>query len=129
MIEKVRSQNVVQVITDNASVCKAARMLIETQFSTISWTLCVVHTLNLALKNICAARNIKANQIVYDECSGINTVASDVFVIKNFINNYSMRPHIYLQCCDLKLLSAAETRFAAVIVVLKRFFQVKRGLK
>jgi hypothetical protein len=36
---------------------------------------------------------------------------------------------MYLQCCDLKLLSAAETCFASVISVLRRFLQVKRGLK
>jgi hypothetical protein len=52
-----------------------------------------------------------------------------VFVIKKIINNHSMQVHMYLQCCDQKLLSAVETRFAFVIIVLKRFFQVKRGLK
>jgi Protein of unknown function (DUF 659) len=51
---------VVQVITDNAPVCKAAGMLIETQYPNIFWTPCVVHTVNLALNNICAARNTKA---------------------------------------------------------------------
>jgi hypothetical protein len=40
-----------------------------------------------------------------------------------------MRLHMYLQYCDLKLLSAAETRFASVIIILRRFLQVKRGLK
>ncbi|XP_047309896.1 uncharacterized protein LOC124913349 [Impatiens glandulifera] len=57
VIMQVGPQNVVQVITDNAPVCKAAGMLIETMYSHIFWTPCVVHTLNLALKNICAAKN------------------------------------------------------------------------
>jgi hypothetical protein len=52
-----------------------------------------------------------------------------VFVIIFFINNHSMRVHMYLQCCDQKLLSAIETRFASIIIVLKRFFQVKEDLK
>jgi Protein of unknown function (DUF 659) len=43
---------VVQVITDNVPVCKAAGMLIETQYPNIFWTPCVVHTVNLALNNI-----------------------------------------------------------------------------
>jgi hypothetical protein len=103
--------------------------LIETQYPNIFWTPCVVFTLNLALKNICAARNTEANQIVYNECSWISIIASDVIIIKNFINNHVMRLHMYLQCCDLKLLSAAETHFASVIIVLRRFLQVKRGLK
>ena len=32
-------------------------MLIEAEFPSIYWIPCVVHTLNLALKNICAAKN------------------------------------------------------------------------
>jgi Protein of unknown function (DUF 659) len=84
---------VVQVITNNVSVCKAARMLIESQFPIIFWTPCVVHTLNLVLKNICVARNTKTNQIVYDKSSWINIITSDVLIIKNFINNHSMQLH------------------------------------
>nr|GFA81777.1 hAT dimerization domain, ribonuclease H-like domain protein [Tanacetum cinerariifolium] len=34
--------------------CKAAGQLIESQFPHIYWTPCVVHTLNLAVKNICS---------------------------------------------------------------------------
>ncbi|KAH7575229.1 hypothetical protein JRO89_XS02G0066300 [Xanthoceras sorbifolium] len=45
-------QNVVQVIADNAAACKAAGLLVEAKFQHIFWTPCVVHTLNLALKNI-----------------------------------------------------------------------------
>ena len=53
-IEEVGHQNVIQVITDNAPVCSAAGLLIESKYPNIFWTPCVVHTLNLALKNICA---------------------------------------------------------------------------
>ena len=48
VINEVGSQNVVQIITDNAPVCKAAGLLIEAEFQHIFWTPCVVHTLNLA---------------------------------------------------------------------------------
>ena len=68
VIHQVGDQNVVQVITDNAPNCKAAGDLIEGRFPHIYWTPCVVHTLNLALKNICAARNVEANQETYEEC-------------------------------------------------------------
>jgi len=63
---EVGSNNVVQIITDNAAVCKAAGMLIELEFSSIYWTPCVVHTLNLALKNIRATKNRKKNSVAYD---------------------------------------------------------------
>jgi Protein of unknown function (DUF 659) len=95
VVEEVGPQNMVQVITDDTPACKAPGMLIESQFSTIFWTHCVVHTLNLALKNICAVRNTEVNQIIYDECSWINIIASDVFIIKKIINNHSMRLHMY----------------------------------
>jgi len=60
-------KNVVQIITNNAAVCKAAGMIIESKFSSIYWTPCVVHTLNLALKNICAAKNTERNNDLYEE--------------------------------------------------------------
>ena len=63
---EVGSNNVVQIITDNAAVCEAAGMLIELEFSSIYWTPCVVHTLNLALKNIRATKNRKKNSVAYD---------------------------------------------------------------
>ena len=66
---KIGHENVVQVITDNASVMKSARALIEGEYPKIFWTPCVVHTLNLALKNICAAKNTEKNEVTYEECS------------------------------------------------------------
>ena len=55
-IEEVGHQNVIQGIIDNAPECSAGGLLIESKYSNIFWTPCVVHTLNLALKNICAQR-------------------------------------------------------------------------
>ncbi|GAV86752.1 LOW QUALITY PROTEIN: DUF659 domain-containing protein, partial [Cephalotus follicularis] len=52
VINEVMHTKVVQVIMDNASNCKGAGQLIEQDFPPIVWTPCVVHTLNLALKNI-----------------------------------------------------------------------------
>ncbi|GAV62857.1 DUF659 domain-containing protein [Cephalotus follicularis] len=64
-ILEVGPRNVVQVVTDYALLCKAAELLIETQYPHIFWTPCVVHPLNLALKNICAAKHIEANEVVW----------------------------------------------------------------
>ena len=65
VIEEVGAQNVVQVITDNASNCRAAGIIVEQKHPHIFWTPCVVHTLNLALKNICAPRD--AEDELHDE--------------------------------------------------------------
>ncbi|KAI3440221.1 uncharacterized protein J3R85_003841 [Psidium guajava] len=118
-IIEVGYENVVQVITDNASNCKGAGQLIEQEFPSIIWTPCVVHTLNLALKNICAAKNVEANEVVYEECSWITKIVDDVMQIKKFIMNHSMRLAIYNEFIHLKLLSVADTRFASMIVMLK----------
>ncbi|XP_068312172.1 uncharacterized protein [Pyrus communis] len=107
-IKEIGHENVVQVITDNAPVCKAAGLLIEAHYPHIFWTPCVVHTLNLALKSICTP---KQTEVSYDDCNWISTIASDAWSIKNFIMNHSMRLSIFNEHCKLKLLSIAETRF------------------
>jgi len=67
IIMEVEPNNVVQIITDNAIVCKVAGILIELEFPSIYWTHCVVHTLNLALKNICATKNTEKNSVAYHQ--------------------------------------------------------------
>ena len=68
-IKEIRHEKVVQVITDNANVMKSAGALTEGEYPKIFWTPCVVHTLNLDLKNICAAKNTEKNEVTYEECS------------------------------------------------------------
>eukprot|EP00253_Pinus_taeda_P025286 PITA_25286 len=51
-IESVGPHNVVQVITDNAQVCKAAGLIVEGRYDHIFWTPCAVHSLNLMLAKI-----------------------------------------------------------------------------
>ncbi|KAF5180325.1 hAT transposon superfamily [Thalictrum thalictroides] len=128
VILSVGPQNVVQVITDNAPVCRSAGLLIENQFPHIFWTPCVVHTLNLALKSICAAKNTQVNAETYEECSWITEVTGEVMAIKNFIVNHSMRLFMFNAHSQLKLLLVVETRFASSIIMLKRFKLIKQGL-
>ncbi|XP_057779725.1 uncharacterized protein LOC130998313 [Salvia miltiorrhiza] len=113
---------------DNARNCAAAGALVEGLYPTIVWTSCVVHTLNLALQNICAAKNIENNQETYALCSWITDVAADASMIKIFIMNHRMRLAIFNQFFSLKLLSIAATRFASIIVMLKRLKLLKRSL-
>ena len=128
-IQEIGPQKVVQVITDNAAACKAAGHNVEAKFWLIFWTPCVVHTLNLALKNICAPSTHPRYDDVMEQCGWISRVSSDASFIKNFIMNHAMRLSMYNNHCKLKLLSVADTRFASTIVMLKRFKTIKRGLK
>ncbi|XP_058212956.1 uncharacterized protein LOC131324830 [Rhododendron vialii] len=127
--EDVGPQNVVQVITDNAPVCSATGALIEGKYPKIFWTPCVVHTLNLALKNICAPKQTRGTAFAYNDCKWITSIVDDVADIKNFIMNHSMRLAIFNKFVPLKLLAVANTRFAFAVVMLKRFKLIKRGLQ
>ena len=61
--KEIGHEKVVQVIIVNASVMKFAKALFESGYPKIFWTPCIVHTLNLALKNICAAKNTEKNEV------------------------------------------------------------------
>ncbi|CAL2266067.1 unnamed protein product [Prunus armeniaca] len=115
-IREIGPQNVVQVITDNASACKAARQIIEAKYSHIFWTPCVVHTLNLALKNICTPK-ASPNNDVWGQCIWISDVADECWAVKNYIMNHQMRLAIFNHHSKLKFLSIADTRFASIIVI------------
>ncbi|XP_052620999.1 uncharacterized protein LOC111909277 [Lactuca sativa] len=129
VINEIGHENVVQIITDNAANCKAAGEIIESQFPHIYWTPCVVHTLNLALKNICSPRNVETNELTYEQCRWIKEVHEEAFAIKNFIMNHNMRLSIFTKFTPLRLLSVADTHFASIIVMLKRLKLIKRGLQ
>ena len=51
-IEEVGSENVVQVVTDNASNNMGAAKLLKLKRPTIFWTSCATHTVNLMLEGI-----------------------------------------------------------------------------
>lgn len=127
-IEEVGAENVVQIITDNAPVCKAAGSIAEETYPHIFWTPCVVHTLNLAQQSICAPKNTPSNEVVYLKCKWISDIAEDGFYIKKFIMNHSMRFAMFKEFVYLMFLSISETRFASVIVTLKRLKTIKKSL-
>ena len=127
VISEVGHQHVVQIITDNASVMKAAGSIVEAEYPHIFWSPCVVHTLNLALKNICAPKNSLQNEVAYNECNWIAQVSDEATFIRIFITNHSMRLAIFNSYSPLKLLAVVETRFASITIMLKILFQVKHN--
>ncbi|XP_021722603.1 uncharacterized protein LOC110690084 [Chenopodium quinoa] len=129
VIDEIGDQNVVQIITNNASNCKAAGELVVGRYPHIYWTPCVVHTLNLAMKSICAAKNVLNNVEVYDECHWITEVHADALFIKNYIMNHSMRLSMFNKFSPLKLLCIADTRFASIVCMLKRLKLLKTSLQ
>ncbi|XP_004288859.1 PREDICTED: uncharacterized protein LOC101292257 [Fragaria vesca subsp. vesca] len=128
-INEIGPDNVVQVVTDNAHVCSAAGAIVESTHPHIFWTPCVVHTLNLALKDLLKAKSYLPGEKVDEELGWLMDVYNDVWFIKNFMVNHNMRLSMYNDHCSLKLLQVAQTRFASHYVVLKRFRDVKSGLQ
>jgi hypothetical protein len=51
-IEEIGAEDIIQVVTDSASTCKAAGRLIEQRFAHITWTPCTPHCLDLLLEDI-----------------------------------------------------------------------------
>ncbi|PKU78650.1 hypothetical protein MA16_Dca014915 [Dendrobium catenatum] len=87
VIVMIGPSNIVQVITDNAPVCRAAGF---------HW---------------------------------ITVVADDAVLIRNFIMNHSMRLSMFNDFSHLRMLAVAETHFASVIIMLRRFKQIKNALQ
>ena len=85
-LQEIGPQKVVQLIIDNAAAYKAVGHIVEAKFRHIFWTTCMVHTLNLALKNICTPSTLPRYDDVIERCDWISRVSSDASFIKNFIN-------------------------------------------
>jgi len=83
VIENVGVDSCVQIITDNALVCKVVGIIVEAKYPQIFWTLCIFHSLNLALKSIAS----------YVTC--ISTLIDDVRHIQNFVQNHTNALTIY----------------------------------
>ena len=114
-------------------IAKGAGLLLQAEYSNIFWTPCVVHTLNLAMKNICEPKQPKDDEdpqsFVWCTLEFIIHVKFEAQMIKNFIMNHGMRLSIFNEFSPLKLLAIAETRFASMVCMLKRFVEVKRHLQ
>ncbi|XP_023888941.1 uncharacterized protein LOC112001006 [Quercus suber] len=103
-IKEIGHEKVAQVIIDNASVMKSVGALIE-------------------------AKNTKKSEVTYEECNWITRIGDDASFIHVFIMNNSMRLAMFNEFCPLKLLQVADTRFASVVVMLKRLKLIKRCLQ
>lgn len=97
MIEEVGVENVVQVVTDNAANCEAAGLMIAAKYKNIFWTPHIVHTLDLALKNICDQK--KKNFYLWF----IKELTDDTSFIKNFIMDHSMRLSMFNEFIQIGL--------------------------
>ena len=116
IIENVGVESCVQIITDNAPVCKVVGMIVEAKYPQIFWTPCIVHSLNLALESI-------ASYVPW-----IGNVIEDACYIRNFVQNHTNALTIYKEHTHLPLLKIVDTWFASSFIMLKRLREVKAAL-
>lgn len=63
------------------------------------------------------------------ECRCVSNIVGDIMQIKHFIMNHSLKIAILKEFPTLKYISLANTLFAWVVVMLRRFRLVKHGLQ
>ncbi|XP_037480540.1 uncharacterized protein LOC119357827 [Triticum dicoccoides] len=104
VVEEIGSENVVQVITDNASNVKGAGLMIQAKYTNIYWTPCIVHCLNLVLKEIC---DPKMHDEDFEVLNFIKEVSELALFVKNFIMTHGMRLSMLNEFSKLKFLHIA----------------------
>ncbi|ERN03513.1 uncharacterized protein LOC18431659 [Amborella trichopoda] len=127
MVAEVGPTSVVQIITDNSPICRVAGQRVEGMHPYIFWTPCVIHTLNLALKNICSPDDERKAE-KYLHCQWIRDLDRDVKMIRSFVVDHNAVLTIYSQYPTLRLLSVTESRFASTVIIVKRIKEVKPAL-
>eukprot|EP00253_Pinus_taeda_P035917 PITA_35917 len=98
VIKDVGVDSCVQIITNNAPVCKAVGMIVEAKYPQVFWTPCIVHSLNLALKSI-------ASDVLW-----ISNIIENAQHIRNFVQNHTNAFTIYKEYNNLSLLKIVDTR-------------------
>ncbi|KAL4205529.1 hypothetical protein AMTRI_Chr01g137760 [Amborella trichopoda] len=99
---------------------KSAGLIIEATHPHIFWTPCVVHTLNLALKNLCSPADTPENRDRYEEFKWIVKIDKDVRAIRNFVVNHELALTIFNWHSRLQMLGVEETRFASSIIMVRQ---------
>ena len=115
-IREVGKENVVQVISDNASSCVRMGSLLESEFPNIVWTPCATHSLDLLLEDIgqlpwMKSIMMKANTIVRFFCKKRNA--------RKFFSAHS----------NLAILRPSKTRFGVMYLVIQRLLKVWHPLE
>ncbi|KAJ9546639.1 hypothetical protein OSB04_019182 [Centaurea solstitialis] len=113
----VGEKNVVQMVTDNAANYKLAGSYLCKRYTSITWSPCAAHCLNLVLKDVSELDKVKS----------LVTLASRVTV---FIYNHKW-PLKWLRKRDgwTEIIRPGATRFGTAFIVLKSLYDHKSDLQ
>ena len=109
-------ENVVHVITNNASNCVGAGKLIMEKYNKIYWTPCAAHCLDLMLHDLA-------------KFPWVNETIRRAKTISNFIINHRLTLNIYRKNASKELLRPCDTRFATFYITLKRVVEEKASVR
>jgi len=115
-IREVGADNVIQVITDSAVVCKAAGRLVEQEFSWITWTPCTPHCLDLLLEDV-------------GKLSWAAKVVAEAKAVVKFITNHHQNQALFRKKFVLDLLKPGDMHFATNFIMLDRMLEVREALQ
>ncbi|CAM8978732.1 unnamed protein product [Rhodiola kirilowii] len=117
MVERVGEENVIQVVSDNASNYVAAGKLLEKRRKHLFWTPCAAHCIDLMLEDIGKIPRIKGaikNAII------LNSYIYTHVGVLNLMRKYTMKR---------ELLRPAITRFATTFITFKSLYDQKANLR
>ena len=115
-IESYGMENVVQVITDSAPNCVAARNILEHQYPNIVFSPCTAHCLDLLLNDLA-------------KLPWLRDIISDSRNIVKFITTHQYSQACFRNHSNLELLKPGETRFCTNFIMLQRLRTVKDALQ
>ena len=116
-IQKIRPENVIQVVTDSASNNVYAGKLLEATYPHMYWTLCAAHCLDLMLEDIWKIRSFSSTMKKAVALSGYIYNHTDVL---NMMRRFTKQR---------ELLRPAKTRFATSFITLSSIHQQKANLR
>ena len=115
-IEAVGVQNIVQVVTDSAANCVAARKKISEAFPSVVCSPCVAHCLDLLLEDV-------------GKLPWAASIIADGHSVVKFITTHQASLAFFRAHSTLELLKPGETRFASYFIMLQRLHETKDALQ
>lgn len=116
-IEKIGAENIVQVVTDNASNNMAAKALLYLKRPNIFWSSCATHTLNLMLEGIGKMRRFKS---IIDQARALT-----IFIYAHHKTLALMRKFTKKR----DIIRPGVTRFASSFLTLQSLYEKKNELR
>ncbi|XP_019242058.1 PREDICTED: uncharacterized protein LOC109222111 [Nicotiana attenuata] len=116
-IDSIGAENVVQIVTDNASENVKAGDLMSVVYQHIYWTPCAAHSVNLIFGDIFKERPFST---VFNQAIRVHSYIVQRPLLLNMMKRFTKQR---------SLVKSAKTRFATAFLTLARMYEHKSNLK